>query len=182
MAKNFSVVLDLARGQWYLAVYQVSESSLPQQVGQAKTRIPLLGPWGSVARVSWGRMAREDGRENMPSIRDFRVMSHGEALQFLGLRDLRKIGHNTYVHPSRREAGAVGITYHSTEIITIHVDNTYTLRTNGWLTPTTKLRLNKCSPARVWAHRGEWFIGDGHEYAEGMRVDRYGEPCAIIPC
>src|SRR5262249_27597834 len=46
------------------------------------------------------------------------------------------------------------VVLHSTAVVTIHQDGTYTLRTGGWRTVTTKDRINKYSPARVYSTNG----------------------------
>lgn len=90
-------------------------------------------------------------------------------------RSSRKIGNNTWgvIHDN----GDVGIILHRTEVVTIHADGTYTLRSGGWRTVTTKDRMNTYCPFRVYQHKGEWSVCyfDGVErhtveYFDGMRV------------
>lgn len=97
-------------------------------------------------------------------------------------RTTRKLGNNTVgvIHDN----GDVGIILHSTEVVTIHADGTYTLNTGGWRTYTTRSRMDEYTPFRLsgkcrtrsW-DSGEWSIGyhDGetrHElpYHDGIRV------------
>jgi hypothetical protein len=61
----------------------------------------------------------------------------------------RRLRHNTYLYPSGPDAYAVR--FHSTDVVTIHRDGTWTLRTGGWETVTTKARINDYSPARVYS-------------------------------
>jgi hypothetical protein len=71
------------------------------------------------------------------------------------------------------------IVLHSTAVVTIHADGTYTLRAGGWRTVTTKDRLNKYSPARVYQHKHEWYLAGKVSFYDGVRVDASGNVLAI---
>lgn len=111
-------------------------------------------------------------------------------MTWLRARDLtaktgsRKVAHETWL---KRDAVTddVHVRYHSTAVVTIHEDDTYTLRTGGWFTKTTKKRIEDFSP--VWIHGktepyadGEWMVHSVGaapvEFEEGMRVDWSGWP------
>lgn len=47
---------------------------------------------------------------------------------------------------------------HSTDVVTIHPDGTYTLRTGGWKTRTTKDRINKYAPVRIHQEDYVWYV------------------------
>lgn len=86
-------------------------------------------------------------------------------------RSERKIGNNTrgVIHAN----GDVGIILHRTEVVTIHADGTYTLRSGGWRTVTTKDRINKYCPYYVSQHKFEWSVrvdGESIPFEDGMRV------------
>ncbi|MFM7980647.1 MAG: hypothetical protein ACKPKO_15140, partial [Candidatus Fonsibacter sp.] len=68
----------------------------------------------------------------------------------------RKIGNNTYA--SILPDGSVGITLHSTIVVRIHEDGSYTLSNGGWQTITTKDRINKYCPYYVFQKNYEWFV------------------------
>lgn len=101
-------------------------------------------------------------------------MTHAEAVKMVWgktNKNRRKIGNNTYAEMN--VDGSVGIWLHSTEVVTIHPDNTYTLRTGGWTTSTTKDRINKYSPVKVYQRKYEWFVtinGKEFPFMEGMVV------------
>lgn len=101
-------------------------------------------------------------------------MNHAEAVNMVrGKRnkDSRKIGNNTYAEILHD--GSVGILLHSTYVVKIHADNTYTLQTGGWQTSTTKDRINQYSPVRVYQRKYEWFVtihGKEYPFMEGMVV------------
>ena len=101
-------------------------------------------------------------------------MTHSEAVAMVhGKRNAnrRKIGHNTYAEILHDNS--VGIMLHSTYVVKIHPDNTYTLQTGGWQTVTTKDRINQYSPVRVYQRKHEWFVNiKGRElpFMEGMVV------------
>lgn len=50
-----------------------------------------------------------------------------------------------------RGSGTYAVRLHSTDVVTINPDGTYALNTGGWLTVTTKDRINDYSPARVYS-------------------------------
>jgi hypothetical protein len=88
-------------------------------------------------------------------------MTHSEAVKMVNgktSRQSRKVGNNTYAEILPN--GSVGIMLHSTYVVTIHEDNTYTLRNGGWYSPTTKDRMNKYLPAGVSViqRKGEWYV------------------------
>jgi hypothetical protein len=41
--------------------------------------------------------------------------------------------------------GAIRVTYHGTDVVTIHPNGAIDLDTGGWFTPTTKTRMNQAS-------------------------------------
>lgn len=101
-------------------------------------------------------------------------MNHSEAvLMVRGKRNAnrRKVGNNTYAEILHDNS--VGIMLHSTYVVKIHPDNTYTLQTGGWQTVTTKDRINQYSPVRVYQRNYEWFVKiNGRElpFMDGMVV------------
>ena len=101
-------------------------------------------------------------------------MNHAEAIKMVkGKRNAnrRKIGNNTYAEILHDNS--VGIMLHSTYVVKIHEDNTYTLQTGGWQTVTTKDRINQYSPVRVYQRKYEWFVkinDKEYPFTEGMVV------------
>lgn len=98
-------------------------------------------------------------------------MTHYEATKMVHgktNRTNRKIGNNTYgeILPD----GSVGIMLHSTYVVRIHPDNSATLNTGGWYSTTTKDRMNKYSPVRVYQRKGQWYLENGEEYEDGVTV------------
>jgi len=98
-------------------------------------------------------------------------MTHFEAIKMVHgktKRNSRKVGNNTYAEilPD----GSVGIMLHSTYVVKIHPDNSATLNSGGWHTPTTKDRINQYSPVRVYQRKGQWYLESGDEYEDGVVV------------
>lgn len=86
-------------------------------------------------------------------------MTHTEAVKMVrGKRNAerRKVGNNTYAEILPN--GSVGIKLHSTYVVKIHEDGTYTLNSGGWQTHTTKDRINQYSPRKVYQRNFEWFV------------------------
>ena len=94
----------------------------------------------------------------------------------------RKVNHNTYAN--RVDDQTIAVRLHATDVVLAHADGTVTLHDGGWLTVTTKARMNdQTRPANVWSERGVWFVSSGrwgrdtsassyiHRYFDGMRFD-----------
>ena len=102
------------------------------------------------------------------------MMTYNEAINMVrGKRNAkrRKVGNNTYAEILHDNS--VGIMLHSTYVVKIHPDNTYTLQTGGWQTLTTKDRINQYSPVRVYQRKYEWFVkinNKEYPFMEGMVV------------
>jgi len=77
-------------------------------------------------------------------------------------RDRAKVGNNTYAH---RRGDDVAIQLHATDVATFHPDGTITLDSGGWLTVTTKARMNDALPAPLGINSvdGVWEIRAGTE-------------------
>lgn len=58
----------------------------------------------------------------------------------------------------RLDEDTFGVRYHSTMVVKIHRDGTYTLNNGGWYTYTTKDRINCYSPARLSQKQGRWYL------------------------
>ena len=106
-------------------------------------------------------------------------MTHTEAVQMVRGktgRDRRKVGNNTYAEILHD--GSVGITLHRTCVVRIYEDGTYKLSNGGWLTSTTKDRINQYSPCRVYQKNFEWFVSKGDRtfpFYSGMVVSGDGK-------
>ena len=101
-------------------------------------------------------------------------MNHAEAVRMVqGKRNKtsRKIGNNTYAEILNDNT--VAIKLHSTYVVKIRNDGTYTLNSGGWQTVTTKDRINQYSPVRVYQRKFEWFVkinGKEYPFIDGMVV------------
>lgn len=108
------------------------------------------------------------------------IRSFEDCESFLDGRDSRKLGHNTYVQRSSDMGGhpCFTIRHHRTDVITYFAEGRVMLDTGGWMTPTTKWRLNQCSPFSVYSEGdGEWAVyspnkRDGARFVDGMTSDR----------
>lgn len=93
----------------------------------------------------------------------------------------RKLANNTYAE--RRPGGVIAIRLHATDIIEYHPDGAIALDTGGWLTVTTKERMNRFAPARLWSEKGRWWVRwDGHDpvlYADGITLEADGSMTGV---
>jgi hypothetical protein len=104
------------------------------------------------------------------------VTSFGAAENFLGGKDWRAIGHNTAI--IRRSETTIAVLFHSTDVVTFHLDGRVTFNTGGWESVTTKVRMNALSPCSVWSEGGTWAImgpsGDSARFEDGVTLDAAG--------
>lgn len=79
-----------------------------------------------------------------------------------------------------KQGGCFAVRLHNTDVVTIRPDNTFTLNSGGWRTPTTKERINTYSPAQVTQKNGLWYVARysdlTHLFEDGMKVDHNGYP------
>lgn len=104
-------------------------------------------------------------------------MNYQDAANKLKGKTEKRIGNNTTL---KYDLDDYVIRYHNTDIIRIHADNTYTLNTDGFLTYTTKERINNLTPAKIYQKAGIWYLGiNAHQsilYFDGMCIDQNGLP------
>ena len=74
----------------------------------------------------------------------------------------RKVANNTYLE---RRGDDIAVRLHATDVVTFHADGTATLNTGGWLTVTTKARMNEWLPGGISLDsvKGRWYLSyPGH--------------------
>jgi hypothetical protein len=95
-------------------------------------------------------------------------------------RDSRPVENNTRVE---RRGDDFAIRLHETDVAVIHPDDSITLNSGGWLTVTTKDRMNRAlgsRSVRIASDRGAWFIYRGWQvkvcrYFDGITISESGE-------
>jgi hypothetical protein len=103
-----------------------------------------------------------------------------DADSHLGNRDRRKLANNTYLE--RRGENRIAVILHETDILTFTRDGYLYFNSGGWRTVTTKDRMNGFQKrARVYSHKGAWFVSDGkwdaekrEEFADGFKIGPRG--------
>ena len=103
-----------------------------------------------------------------------------QAMMRTARNGVRKLANNTYLHAVTgapdREGNSYGkpgdyvVRYHGTDVVTIHADGTFTLNSGGWYTYTTKDRISRFSPARIWSERGVWLVPSENDPRTEPRV------------
>lgn len=108
------------------------------------------------------------------------MLTYTEAATLLsrGRNGSKKVGNNTYLE--RIDSETIGVRLHSTFVVRIMANGSYSLHTGGWQTVTTKDRITAYSPARLFQERGEWYVGKpvfGEvPFVDGMTVNSEGVP------
>ena len=80
----------------------------------------------------------------------------------------RKVANNTYARI--QHDGSIAVRLYSTDVVTIHPDNSVTLRHGGHKTPTTKERINRFSPFYVRQENWEWYVNGIAAFEDGMTI------------
>lgn len=100
------------------------------------------------------------------------TIDYKKAAEILNGRAKRKIDNNTYLE----QIGEVFIVrLYNTDIIKIYPDNTQVLFSGGHKTVTTKKRISDYSFTSVYQERRVWYLRNGVEFTEGVRVNANGE-------
>jgi len=91
-------------------------------------------------------------------------------------KDTKNLKHMTDL---RKVETGYAIRYWDTDVVTIHEDNTYTLNSGGYLTMTTKERINEYSPGRLYQNKGLWYHKNDMVFIDNCIVDADGMPIAV---
>jgi len=100
---------------------------------------------------------------------------------FLGSRAQRTMPSIKATIVRRLDAFSIAVRYHHTDVVIAHFDGTFTLTSGGYMTATTKARINDFSSARVRQLRGAWLVRYGVTelpFYDGIRVNQHGD---VIP-
>mgnify|MGYP005828582813 FL=1 len=103
-------------------------------------------------------------------------MNNYSKLKELAKTRKRKLANNTYL--TVREDGGFGIKLHDTEVV-IHYPDRVVLDSGGWLTVTTKARMNEFTDLSIYQDNYQWFV-DGIvsnasiPFADGMTIQLGG--------
>ena len=102
-------------------------------------------------------------------------MRHTKKEIMAGVEDVvksRVIENNTIRY--HKSDGTRVIRLHFTDIVTFHPDDSITLNSNGYQTPTTKDRMNRFSPFQIYQEKNIWYVvnnygeGETHVFADGI--------------
>lgn len=93
----------------------------------------------------------------------------------------KRIAGNTILH--RIDDDMYAIRLYNTDVVRIHRDGTWSLYTSSYTTVTTKERIGRYTPARVFQRDRKWYVQSGwgweaenrHAFFDGIRVDERGE-------
>lgn len=77
---------------------------------------------------------------------------------------------------ARLEGGGIAIRLHNTDVVTLLPNGNAVLNSGGWLTVTTKQRINTYSRAGISQKAGIWYMQDGSLFYDGIIIDRNGKP------
>ena len=88
-----------------------------------------------------------------------KVQSYESAAEYLGGKSDRPAEHGTATRIVRRGPDVIAVRYHETDVVTYHADGRLVLDSGGWMTATTKVRLNDYAVGfGVWSTGGVWHV------------------------
>lgn len=100
-------------------------------------------------------------------------MTYNEALSMVHgktNRKSRKVGNNTYAEIEYDNS--VSIRLHGTAVVRFYPNGLVKLNSGGWQTSTTKDRINKYSPVKVYQKKYVWYLEDGSEFEDNILVSK----------
>lgn len=100
-------------------------------------------------------------------------MNYNEALSMVRgktNRKSRKVGNNTYAEIEYDNS--VSIRLHGTTVVRFYPNGLVKLNSGGWQTSTTKDRINKYSPVKVYQKKFVWYLEDGAEFEDNILVSK----------
>jgi hypothetical protein len=74
------------------------------------------------------------------------------------------------------QEGMIAIKLHDTDIVTVFNDGRMILNSGGWLSVTTKERINRYTNAGISQRGGIWYMKDGSLFYDGMTIKADGTP------
>ena len=83
-------------------------------------------------------------------------------------RKERKIGNNTYAEIEYDRS--ISVNLYGTDVVRFYPNGLVKLNSGGWRTHTTKQRINKYSPVKIFQKNFEWFLADGRPFEDNMLV------------
>mgnify|MGYP001569072163 CR=1 FL=1 len=110
-------------------------------------------------------------------------LTYDQAKELLGNRDKKKLCNNTWLERAGWSGAqpVYGIRLHSTVVVRLWADDTYSLYMEGWDSVTTRARIRVFSPASVFGSppRVARILNDPDTavpFFDGIRVDADGLP------
>lgn len=86
----------------------------------------------------------------------------------------RPTANNTTV--TMNEQGGAVIRLHQTDIVVIGTKGRARLNSGGWLSSTTKERINRYTRAGIYQRQSIWYMRDGSLFYDGMIINADGTP------
>lgn len=85
------------------------------------------------------------------------------------VKSSRLVANNTVEYITNE--GTRVIRLYQTNIIIFHTDGSYELNSDGYKTRTTKNRINKFSPFRIFQEAGQWYVNSKFlPFKDGVRL------------
>jgi hypothetical protein len=114
------------------------------------------------------------------------TMNFHDALQLLNGKHSKTIAHCTYLetgwhtgtkpeHMHPENPDFIKLYYHNTAVVTYYPNGSTKITSGGYLTATTKKRINKYSDANIYQKNYVWYYPDGRKFRDGdtLTADGY---------
>jgi hypothetical protein len=90
-----------------------------------------------------------------------------QGLVLKGRNGRKKLDNNTYLY---KQGLDFVVKFHNNQIMKIMSSGDITVSNCGWLTPTTKSRLNDYTDLKIYQRRGVWYYDNAMLFVNGMII------------
>jgi len=99
------------------------------------------------------------------------MLTYSKCKDLLGVKDKIKLERNTYLIKNLEGNTIVfKVKFYSTNILTIYDNGFFKYNTNRWFTVSTKARLNRYGPVKVYQKNKIWYI-NGIPFKDNLIYD-----------
>lgn len=90
-----------------------------------------------------------------------------QGLILKGRNGRKKLDNNTYLY---KQGDDFVVKLHNNQIMKIYASGDISVSNCGWLTRTTKDRLNEYTDLGIYQRKGVWYCSNGLEFVNGMMI------------
>jgi len=103
---------------------------------------------------------------------------HQEMSDMMGGKDRKAVKGKVGTFLQKKDGGSIAVEYRGTEVARVSPNGDTWINSGGWMTNTTKARINENTDVKVNQKAGKWFVtanGKTHDFKDGMTITASGE-------